>query len=349
MKSGNVTSFEIMSRRKAEHIEICLEKEVGFGDITAGFECYRFIHQALPETDLDSVDTATTLFGKRLGAPLLISSMVGGVDRAESINRNLAAAAQALGLAMGVGSQRCAIEDAAAAESFRVRSVAPGILLLANVGAVQLNYGFGIDECRRAVDMIEADALILHLNPLQEALQHEGNTRFGGLLAKIEDLCRLLETPVIVKEVCFGISETTARRLADVGVRGIDVAGAGGTSWSQVEKHRAVTKAGYDVAEDFASWGIPTAESVVMAVRGAPGIPVIASGGIRSGIDAAKAIALGACAAGIALPLLKAACESEEAVVTALGRIIDTLRIAMFCTGATDIASLRKAELTKTF
>ncbi len=347
MKAKNVSSINILSRRKTEHIEISLQKDVCFKDLTTGFDHYRFVHQALPEMDLDQVDAGADLFGKHLNAPILISSMVGGVDEAAVINRNLATAAQYLGLAMGVGSQRCAIEDASAASSFQVRGVAPDILLFANIGAVQLNYGFGPDQCRRAVDMIEADGLILHLNPLQEAIQHEGNTRFGGLLKKIESLCRSLAVPVIAKEVCFGISETAARQLADAGVRCIDVAGAGGTSWSQVEKFRSLSKSAYDVAESFASWGIPTADSVIMAKRGAPGLPVIASGGIRNGIDAAKAITLGASAAGIALPLLKAACESPEAVTAALREIIETFRIAMFCSGARDIAALQKTELIK--
>ncbi len=347
MKAKNISSISMMSRRKTEHIEISLQKDVCFRDLTAGFEKYRFVHQALPEMNLEQVDPAVSLYGKRLRAPILISSMVGGVDEAAVINRNLAAAAQALGLAMGVGSQRCAIEDPSAASSFKVRGIAPDILLFANIGAVQLNYGFGPDQCRRAVEMIEADALFLHLNPLQEALQYEGNTRFSGLLKNIESLCRSLTVPVIAKEVCFGISETAARQLAGAGVSGIDVAGAGGTSWSQVEKYRSLSKSAFDVADSFASWGIPTADSVIMAKRGAPDLPVIASGGIRSGIDAAKAVALGASAAGIALPLLKAACESPEAVINALRDIIDAFRITMFCSGARDIATLQKTELIK--
>lgn len=345
MKAKNVSPITVLSRRKTEHIEISLQKDVGFRDLTAGFEKYRFIHQALPEIDLEEVDPSVRLLGKTLRAPLLISSMVGGVEEAAHINRNLAAAAQELGCAMGVGSQRCAIEDPSAAVSFQVRDVAPDILLFANIGAVQLNYGFGLDECRRAVEMIEADALILHLNPLQEALQHEGNTRFGGLLAKIEAVSRDIPVPVIAKEVCFGISETAAQRLADAGVSCIDVAGAGGTSWSQVEKYRSLSQSAYSVADTFASWGIPTAESIIMARKGAPHLPVIASGGIRSGIDAAKAIALGASAAGMALPLLKAARESPEAVFAQLRETIDTFKIAMFCSGARDIAALQRTGL----
>ena len=345
MNAKNNAAVDMLSRRKTEHIEISLERDVDAKNVTTGFERYDFIHQALPEFDLDDVNISVELLGKRLRAPLVISSMVGGVEEAGRINRNLAGAAQQLGLAMGVGSQRCAIEDGGVADTFRVRDVAPDVLLFANIGAVQLNYGYGAEECRRAVDMIGADALILHLNPLQEALQREGNTRFSGLLKKIESVCRALPVPVIAKEVCFGISEDTARRLASAGVGALDVAGAGGTSWSEVEKYRAASKLGFNVASSFASWGIPTAESIVMALRGAPGVPVIASGGVRGGLDVAKAMALGSSAAGLALPLLKAACAGPESVVNVLTEITEVLRIAMFCAGARDIIALRNTPL----
>ncbi len=334
-----------IAKRKTEHIEITLERDVEFKSVSTGFEDYYFIHQALPELDLDEIDQSAVLFGKKLKAPIFISSMVGGIPEASRINRNLAEAAQQLGLAMGVGSQRCAIENESAAASFQVRDIAPDILLCANLGAVQLNYGWGLDECRRAVDMIGADALILHLNPLQEALQPEGNTRFAGIIRKIEKVCRGLEVPVIVKEVGFGISEQAAGMLASAGAGAVDVAGAGGTSWSETEKHRAGSELNYRIAETFESWGIPTSESVRFCRRGAPLLPVIASGGIRTGIDAAKAIALGANAVGIALPLLKAAYTSPEAAAGALRVIIDTLKIAMFCAGARDTASLRRIKL----
>ena len=334
-----------LGRRKAEHLEISLQRDVEFKSVSTGFENYNFIHQALPESDLDEIDLSTVFWRKRLRAPIFISSMVGGVEEAGFINRNLAQAAQHLGVAMGVGSQRCAIEDSAASSTFQVRDIAPDIMLCANLGAVQLNYGWGVDECRRAVEMIGADALILHLNPLQEALQPEGNTRFSELLKKIETVCRSLNVPVIVKEVSFGISESVARKLAGAGVSGIDVAGAGGTSWSEVEKYRSGSELNYKIAESFESWGIPTAESIQMARRGAPDLPIIASGGIRTGLDVAKAIALGSDAAGIALPLLKAANTSAESVITALKVIIDVLKIAMFCVGASDMDTLRKISL----
>jgi isopentenyl-diphosphate delta-isomerase len=328
--------------RKADHIRICLEEDVSGQGISAGFERYRFVHQALPEVNLRHVDTALKLWGKWMKVPLLISSMTGGTPRAEKINRNLATAAQELGLAMGVGSQRAALERPELAETYQVRKYAPDIPLFANVGAVQLNYSYGVDECRRAVDMIEADALILHLNALQEAVQPEGDTNFEGLELKIEAVCKALDVPVIAKEVGWGISGDTARLLWDAGVAVIDVAGAGGTSWSQVEAHRIGGEKERLVAEAFAGWGIPTAESIVM-VRGA-GIPegrkLFASGGVRNGIDVAKALALGADLAGMARPFLKAAAISAETAVD-LGEVLrEQLRIAMFSVGSRNLDAL---------
>ena len=332
-------------RRKAEHIRINLEEDVQAKGVTSGLERYRLVHTALPEIDLGEVETATTFLGHRLRAPLLISCMTGGVERGGEINRRLARAAQACGCAMGVGSQRAAIDDPARARFFRLRDEAPDVLLFANLGAVQLNYGYGVDECRRAVAMIEADALVLHLNPLQEALQPEGNANFGGLLTKIERVCREIEAPVVVKEVGWGISTDVARQLAAAGVAAIDVAGAGGTSWSEVEHHRAPSAFSRRVSGAFAGWGIPTAESLLMARRGAPSLPLIASGGLRDGIDAAKAIALGARLTGFASPCLKAAAESEDAVHELLGAIVEELRISMFCCGAKDIGALQASEI----
>lgn len=334
-------------KRKEEHLLICLREEVGFTSLTSGFSGYRFIHQALPEIDLTEVDLSTVLLGKRLKAPIIISSMVGGIEAAAGINRNLAQAAQTLGLAMGVGSERCLIDSPEMARTYQVRDIAPDILLLANLGAVQLNYGFGVKECLRTVEAIEADALILHLNPLQEALQPGGNTNFSGLLDKIELVCSRLPVPVIVKEVGGGISAEVAARLARVGVAGIDVAGAGGTCWSEIERRRTADKVANNIAGEFASWGIPTAESIVMARQGSPQLPLIASGGIRNGIDAAKAIALGADVVGIAAPLLQAACKSSQDVSEYLQEIIEVLRIAMFCIGAAGIGELKYSPFLK--
>jgi isopentenyl-diphosphate delta-isomerase len=335
-----------IEQRKRDHIRICLEEDVQGEGITSGFGGYRFLHQALPEIDLDAVDCSLELWGRRLGAPLLISSMTGGTGPAEAINRHLAEAAETLGLAIGVGSQRAAILDAALASSYQIRRIAPHALIFANVGAVQLNYGFGLDECRRAVEMVEADALILHLNALQEAVQPEGDTRFGGLAARIAAICAAFArdgVPVIAKEVGWGIAPETARRLWDAGVAAIDVAGAGGTSWSQVEAHRAPDAALRRVAEAFRGWGIPTTESLRM-VREA-GVPdgrhVFASGGLRSGVDLAKAVALGATLGGIARPFLEAAEVSGEAAIAEGRRLIAELRISMFCIGAADLPALR--------
>ncbi len=331
-------------RRKADHIRINLEEDVSSW-LSTGLERLHFVHQALPELDLDAIDLGVTLLGKRLRAPLLISSMTGGTEEARHINRRLAEAAQAAGIAMGLGSARAALEDPSLASTYQVRDLAPEILLLANLGAVQLNYGYTVDHCRRAVEMVEADGLVLHLNPLQEALQPEGDRNWANLLTKIEQVCRALPVPVVAKEVGWGISERAARQLAEAGVAAIDVAGAGGTSWSQVEMHRARDPLLARVATHFRDWGIPTAESIQMVRRGAPEMPIIASGGLRTGVDVAKAIALGATAAGMAGPFLRAAVHSTEAVLEFIEEVTLTLRVAMFGVGAADIASLQATPL----
>lgn len=336
-----------IENRKADHIRINLDEDVGFDRLTVGFERYRFIHQALPELDLKSIDLATRLFGKTLKAPVLISSMTGGTDQAKQINLNLATAAQQYGVAMGLGSQRAGLVRPETADTFKVRSVAPDILLFANLGAVQFNYGYGVDECKRVVDMIEADALVLHLNPLQEAVQPEGDVDFSGLAKKIEAVCKSINVPVIGKEVGWGISERTAKLLADAGVAAIDVAGSGGTSWSQVELFRAPDDLHKRVAAAFRDWGIPTSESIQMVKRAAPNLPIIASGGIRSGIDIAKAIALGASLGGMAGPFLKAAVVSSDAVAEALEETIRVLRIAMFASGANNVETLQGTPLIR--
>jgi len=313
--------------------------------LTTGLEKFRFEHNPLPELDLNEVTTELGFLGRNLNAPLLISSMTGGTDRAAQINRNLATAAQERRIAMGLGSQRVAIEDPARADTFAVRSLAPDVLLLANLGAVQLNYGYGADQAQRAVDMIEADALVLHFNPLQEALQPEGDVNFGDLLPKIEALCAALAVPVIAKEVGWGISAGAARRLIEAGVSAIDVAGAGGTSWSQVEMHRATDPEQAALAAEFVGWGIPTADAVQQIRQAMPDLPLIASGGLRGGLDLAKSIALGADLGGMAGPFLRAAAESDEAVVRLIDHTQRVLRVAMFATGSRDLAALRQVRL----
>jgi len=332
-------------KRKKEHLEICLDTEAVRGPLGTGLDRYRFVHNALPELDLDDIDLGVTFLGRRLKSPILISSMTGGFDLARKINRNLAAAAQRLGLAMGVGSQRVALEEPSVAASFQVRDIAPDILLFGNLGAVQLNYGYTIEHCRRAVEMIGADGLILHLNVLQEAAQPEGNRNFKGLTARIADVCRQAEFPVLVKEIGSGISADVAVRLRDAGVRAIDVAGRGGTSWYTVEARRAA--GGGEAKSTFAAWGIPTDEALVQVRRAVPDLPLVASGGIRSGLDMAKCVALGADVAALGQPLLASALESADKVVEFLTGIIDEIKIAMLCAGAVDLAALKKSPLVR--
>lgn len=342
-----MTSSEslLTARRKDDHIDINLTQPVQATEVSTGFEQLRFVHRALPDLDLDMVSTASTFLGHGLGAPLLVSAMTGGTPRGWELTRRLAAAAQRYRLPLGVGSQRAAIEDGSRAPFFNVRDVAPNILLLANLGAVQLNLGYSVDHCRRAVEMIGADALVLHLNPLQEALQPEGDTVFGGLLSRIAQVCRTLEVPVVVKEIGCGISAEVARQLMDAGVSAIDVGGAGGTSWSGVEHFRATDPVRRRVSATFANWGIPTATSLQMVRSVSPTFPVIASGGLRTGLDAAKAIALGANLAGVAGPLLRAADAGEDALHDLAAALVEELRIAMFCTGVATVSNLRRATL----
>jgi isopentenyl-diphosphate delta-isomerase len=336
-----------VQRRKAEHLRINLEQDVDSA-LRTGLERLHFHHQALPELALETIETHLELFGRKLLAPLLISSMTGGTEQAGRINARLAEAAAATGTAIGVGSQRAAIEKPELAGTFQVRRHAPDALLFANLGAVQLNYGYGLDQCRRAVDMIQADALILHLNPLQEALQLGGNTDFANLAGKIRNVCRGVGVPVVVKEVGWGISERSAKLLADCGVTAIDVAGAGGTSWSQVEMHRAPDEFMRQLAASFVGWGIPTAESIELVKTAAPGVRIFASGGLRDGIDIAKCIALGATLGGMAGPFLKAAAQSTEAAVDAIRLIVQQLRVTMFAAGAGNLESLRTSPLMRT-
>jgi isopentenyl-diphosphate delta-isomerase len=334
--------------RKSDHIRINLEEDVQ-STIKTGLESLRFIHRSLPEMDLLDVDFSSNLFGKKLEAPILISSMTGGTPEASNINQILAEAVQETGLAMGVGSQRAGIEHVEYRNSFQVRKYAPTALLFANLGAVQLNYSYSQDHCKRAVEMIEADALILHLNALQEALQPEGETRFAELLPKIEAVCRQMPVPVIIKEVGWGISEMDAARLASAGVSAIDVAGAGGTSWSQVEMYRTKDPSLARVAAVFRDWGIPTAESIRMVRKGAPGVMIFASGGLRDGIDIAKCIALGASLGGMAGLFLKAAVESLEATVLTIAELKRELQVCMFVVGAHNLSELQQTPLVSTF
>jgi len=336
--------------RKLSHLRASLESDVSFRRLTTRLERYRFFHQALPELDWAGIDLHSTFLGHHLSAPLLISSMTGGAEPSEdlsphSINLRLAQAAQEFGLALGVGSQRAALECPDLAHTYQVRHVAPDVLLLANLGAVQLNYGYGVAQCRGVVEMIQADGLILHLNPLQEYFQPQGNLNFAGLLDKIQAICQGLEVPVIVKEVGWGISPQVARQLVQAGVAAIDVAGAGGTSWVQVEGQLAPDALKRRVADTFADWGIPTAEALIAVRRAVADTPLIASGGIRTGLEVAKVLALGADVAGIAGPLLLAAHDSSAALRQLIKQILEELRLTMFGTGSRTLCELRRPGL----
>ncbi len=341
--NGETLQAQATQSRKADHLRICLEQPVQCAQVTTGLERYRFTHCCLPEINYSDIDLTTSFLGHRLGAPLLISSMTGGTDAAHRINRRLAAVAQRYGLAMGVGSQRVGVENPDLMETFSVRAQAPDILLLANLGAVQFNYGYGVDQCRRAIDQLGANALILHLNPLQEAVQTGGDTNFKGLLQKIEQVCANLPVPVIVKEVGNGISAPMVRRLVEAGVAAIDVAGAGGTSWAKVEGERAADAHQRRLGQTFGDWGLPTADCIVAARQAVPTLPLIASGGLRHGLDIAKTLALGADLAGLAMPFLRAAHESETSVAELAEVLMAEIKTVLFCTGQDTVLGLRQA------
>nr|WP_242038340.1 type 2 isopentenyl-diphosphate Delta-isomerase [Chroococcidiopsis sp. [FACHB-1243]] len=330
--------------RKADHLRICIEQDVQCQSVTNGLERYRFTHTCLPELNRGDIDLTTTFLGKRLGAPLLISSMTGGTEQAGIINRRLAEVAQHYKIAMGVGSQRVAVEKPQVADTFAVRSLAPDIPLFANLGAVQLNYEYGLEQCLRVVDILEADALILHLNPLQECIQPRGDVNFCGLLDKIEKLCMRLPVPAIAKEVGNGISGEMAQKLINAGIAAIDVAGAGGTSWAKVESERAETAMQRRLGLTFADWGIPTAECIINVRQVAPNIPLIASGGLRHGLEVAKAIALGADLAGLAMPFLRAAADSESTLHALAEVLIAEITTVLFCTGNANLQQLKQSQ-----
>jgi isopentenyl-diphosphate delta-isomerase len=333
-------NHSIHSQRKDDHLRINLEKDVRSG-LTNGLERIQLEHCALPEFALADVDLTTTFLDMKLAFPLLISSMTGGTEQGAAINARLASAAEEMGIAMGLGSQRTVLKNPAAASSFQLRKYAPTIPIFANLGAVQLNYGVTPDDCVRLVEMAEANALILHLNPLQEALQPEGDCDFSDLLPKITAVCKKVPVPVIIKEVGWGISAKTAFVLKQTGVAAIDIAGAGGTSWAQVEMFRARTESDQHIAAHFRNWGIPTATALLQIREVNLGLPLIASGGIRSGIEMAKCIALGADLCGIAGPLLQAAVVSSEAVLQTIQEIRKELAITLFACGAINLTKLK--------
>jgi len=334
-----------ITARKDQHLDVILSGKARHG-LDNGFADVRFVHEALPDLDHGKIDLGADFLGRRLKAPLLISSMTGGPARAEAINARLAEAAQQLGIALAVGSQRAALEGGdATGLDMALRLRAPDTPILANIGAAQLTRGFGIDEARRALDMVAADALIVHLNPLQEACQPEGDRDWWGVGAALEALVKALDAPVIVKETGAGISAATARRLMDMGVAAVDVAGAGGSNWGTVEGERATTEADKAHAAAFADWGIPTARAIAEVRAACPGGVIIGSGGVRDGVDAAKAIRLGADMVGQAAGVLAAAMISTEAVVEHFQTVIRQMRTVCLCTGSANLTALRKATL----
>jgi isopentenyl-diphosphate Delta-isomerase len=326
-----------MAARKREHLMLSRTADVGFTGLSTGLERIRVRARALPERDLADVDLGFYLWGRPLRAPVLISCMTGGVGEAGPVNRALAAAAQAHGVALGLGSGRILLDGASAeaARGFAVRDLAPDVLLLANLGAVQL-HTYGPDDCARLVAVCEADALVLHLNAVQEAVQPGGDTTFADLVPRIAKLVAALDVPVVVKEVGFGMAAEDVRLLVEAGVAGVDVAGAGGTNWARVEGLRA-ERAGA-VAAAFGDWGWPTAQAIrtarsVIDAAASPAV-LVGSGGIRNGVDALKVLCLGADLAGIARGLLEAGARGPEAAHEAVAVVVDQLRIGAWAAGA---------------
>ena len=323
---------------------MCLTEDVEFRTRTTGFERWDLPYRALPETDLARIDTRTAFFGRPLAAPLLIGAMTGGADLSARINRHLAEAAERVGVGMMLGSQRVMLERPETLPSFQVRDIAPACLLLGNLGIAQLNRGYGAPELRRAVEAVGADGLALHTNPLQEALQEGGDTDFRGLVERLHEVVPEVGFPVMLKEVGHGLSAQVARDVASSGLGALDVAGAGGTSWARVEEY---VNFGAVRNEALAEWGIPTAQALREVRVAVPDLPLVASGGIRSGIDVAKALAMGAAACAVARPLLAPATESADAVVAVLERMIGGLRVAMHGAGCGTIAELAKVGVLR--
>jgi isopentenyl-diphosphate delta-isomerase len=331
--------------RKDSHLSICLEEDISFS--ANGFSEFRFEHDALPELDYEKIDLSVELLGKRLSAPLIIGAMTGGTERTGEINRRLALAAEHCQVGFALGSQRKMLEDPHAVKSYQVRDFAPKLpLLFGNLGAVQLNYGVKPAQIRKIIDLVGCDAFNFHLNPLQEAVQPEGNRNFAGLISKLIETIPELQVPVFLKEVGAGISLHTARKIKSIPFKGIETAGAGGTSWSKIEALRTANPVAAQTGLLFSQWGTPTAESVIHCRAEFSDRVVIASGGIRNGIEIAKAIALGADAAATALPVLKAAEQSVEHAIQAIEALMTELRTAMFVTGMGSVGELRERGKT---
>ena len=337
---------EQTENRKAEHIKICLNEMAQARKATTGFEDVQFVHRALPEVDKAKIDVSTTIFGHKFSAPLIVGAMTGGTAEATRINATIAEAVDQLQLGMGLGSQRAAIENPKLTETFAVaRKKAPTAFLIANIGGIQLANGYGVKEVKKAVDMIDADAVAVHLNALHEAVQPEGQTNFKGVLAKIGEIAGEIDKPVIVKETGAGIAAGDAKRLEAAGVSAIDVGGVGGTSFAAVEYYRSeANSVQRSLGHAFWDWGIPTAVSLVETAQTVK-IPVIASGGVRSGVDAAKALALNACLASVSQPALETAVKSAKETEELLSLLTEELRTVMFLVGAENVQQLAKAPL----
>ena len=335
-------------KRKADHIKICLNQKAQARKVTSGFEDIQFVHRALPEVSKQKIDLTTTFLGHKFSAPLLVGAMTGGTAEATRINAAIAETVEKLGLGMGVGSQRAAIEDKEMEETFSIaRKKAPKAFLVANIGGVQLVHGYGLKEVKRIVEMIDADAVAVHLNALQETVQPEGQTDFKGILARISEISENLDKPVIVKETGAGLSAEEAARLEAAGVKGLDVGGTGGTSFAAVEYYRAKGEGNNSqrvAGEAFWDWGIPTAVSLIETTQTVK-IPVIASGGIRCGTDVAKALALNACSASVTQPVLEAAIKGPKDVERLLSSMIEELRNTMFLVGAEKVKNLPETPM----
>lgn len=334
--------------RKDDHILYSLLSASQYSRKTAWFEYVDLVHVAAPEIDFSDVSLSTEFLGFKLTAPLLIAGMTGGTPLAKKLNEIFARAAEELGVALGVGSQRVALESPETRETFSVvREVAVSVPVIANIGASQLVEGIGFDAVESLVEMVDADALAVHLNPLQEVLQPEGEARYAGLLKRLKELSERCSVPVLVKETGAGVSREAAAKLASAGVRGIDVGGAGGTSFAKVEGFRSLALGDellYQLALDFSEWGVPTAASILEVRSVSPDLIVIATGGLRSGVDAAKALRLGADLCGFAQPVLRAAFEGGyEGVVRYLRRVVEGLRRALFLTGSRNLAEFKRA------
>jgi len=332
-----------------DHLRICSRTDVDIETGSPLFDDVHLVHCSLPECDMDAIDLSVEFLGKRLGSPLFIAAMTGGHPDTAGVNRVLAAAAERYGLGIGVGSQRAALEKPELADSFAiVRETAPHAFVCGNLGAVQL-VEHGTEWAERAVEMIDADALCIHLNFLQEAIQPEGDHSAVGCLDAIRQLCKDVKFPIIVKETGNGISREVASRLWDAGVSAIDTGGMGGTSWSKIEGIRANERGGagdkalQELGNTFLTWGVPTAVSV-LEVAGTGTGPVIATGGLRSGLDIAKGIALGATLGGMALPLLSSALCGEEGACRTIDAVHNQLRTAMFLTGSPNVLALQHAR-----